>query len=84
MKSQTDRPPSKRNDYILLNTPRAEIFVVIEEICLAKHHLQMRGPKSKRDSKLFCLLHKDVYHGAEDCIKLAEEIEKLIERGYVK
>ena len=40
------------------------------------------GPN--KDKNKYCSYHKDIEHTTEQCVKLKDEIEFLIEKGYLK
>ena len=44
----------------------------------------MRGDRSKRNQNKYCRYHQDIGHTTEECIALKDEIEKLIQEGYLQ
>ncbi|KAL0445409.1 UNVERIFIED_CONTAM: hypothetical protein Slati_2263600 [Sesamum latifolium] len=77
-------PPPDITQYTPLKAPRAEIFAVAEQQGIVRRPLRMReDPKRMRSSKYY-QFHKDRGHSTEDCFQLKDEIEKLIQQGYLK
>ncbi|KAL0364157.1 UNVERIFIED_CONTAM: hypothetical protein Sangu_0513300 [Sesamum angustifolium] len=85
--NQRDRrrlPPSDITRYTPLNAPRAEILAVAEQQGIVQWPLHMRENPKRMKSNKYCLFHKDRSHSTEDCFHLKDEIEKLIQQGYLK
>ncbi|KAL2228828.1 UNVERIFIED_CONTAM: hypothetical protein Sindi_1862500 [Sesamum indicum] len=78
-------PPVGFARYTPLNAPRGEILVVAE-----RQGLINQWPKKMKDnpkrlkSDKYCRFHRDRGHTTEECHHLKNEIEKLIQRGYLK
>ncbi|KAL2246159.1 UNVERIFIED_CONTAM: hypothetical protein Sindi_2884100 [Sesamum indicum] len=78
-------PPAGFACYTPLNAPRGEILVVVE-----RQGLINQWPKKMKDnpkrfkSDKYCRFHRDRGHTTEECHHLKNEIEKLIQRGYLK
>ncbi|KAL0394775.1 UNVERIFIED_CONTAM: hypothetical protein Slati_4443700 [Sesamum latifolium] len=85
--NQRDRrcgPPPDITRYTPLKAPRAEILVVTERQGIIQWPLQMRKNSKRMKSDRYCLFYKDRGHSTEECLHLKDEIEKLIQRGYLK
>ncbi|KAL0393025.1 UNVERIFIED_CONTAM: hypothetical protein Sradi_2525300 [Sesamum radiatum] len=85
--SQRDRrrlPPSDITQYTPLNAPRAEILAVAEQQGIVQWPLHMRENPKRMKSNKYCLFHKDRGHSTEDCFHLKDEIEKLVQQGYLR
>ena len=44
----------------------------------------MPGDRSKRNQNKYCEFHRDIGYTTEECIALKDEIEKLIQEGYLQ
>ncbi|KAL0396511.1 UNVERIFIED_CONTAM: hypothetical protein Scaly_0099500 [Sesamum calycinum] len=77
-------PPSDITRYTSLSAPRAEILAVAEQQGIVQWPLRMRENPKRMKSNKYYLFYKDRGHGTEDCFHLKDEIEKLIQRGYLK
>ena len=44
----------------------------------------IQGDRSKRNQNKYCRFHRDIGHTTEECIALIDEIEKLIQEGYLQ
>ncbi|XP_052209204.1 uncharacterized protein LOC127812719 [Diospyros lotus] len=44
----------------------------------------LKSPPNTRSKKKYCRFHHDHGHDTEDCIQLKEEIQELINRGYLQ
>ncbi|KAL0394567.1 UNVERIFIED_CONTAM: hypothetical protein Slati_4422900 [Sesamum latifolium] len=83
-KEQRHMPSPDVTQYIPLKAPRAEILAVAERQGIVRRPLRMReDPKRMRSSK-YCQFHKDRGHSTEDCFHLKDEIEQLIQQGYLE
>ncbi|KAK4388383.1 hypothetical protein Sango_2444900 [Sesamum angolense] len=85
--NQRDRrrlPLSDITRYTPLNAPCAEILAVAEQQGIVQWPLHMRENPKRMKSHKYCLFHKDHGHSTEDCFHLKDEIEKLIQQGYLK
>ncbi|KAL0313246.1 UNVERIFIED_CONTAM: hypothetical protein Sradi_5723900 [Sesamum radiatum] len=77
-------PPPDVTQYTPLKAPHAEILAVAERQGIVRRPLRMReDPKRMRSSK-YCQFHKDRGHSTEDCFHLKDEIEQLIQQGYLE
>ncbi|KAL0428638.1 UNVERIFIED_CONTAM: hypothetical protein Slati_3038600 [Sesamum latifolium] len=77
-------PPPDITQYTPLKAPRAEILAVAEQQGIVRQPLRVReDPKRMRSSK-YCQFHKDRGHSTEDCFHLKDEIEQLIQQGYLE
>ncbi|XP_011102021.1 uncharacterized protein LOC105180059 [Sesamum indicum] len=78
-------PPVGLARYTLLNAPRGEILVVAEQQGLINQWPKKMKDNPKRfKSDKYCRFHRDRGHTTEECHHLKNEIEKLIQRGYLK
>ncbi|KAL0440607.1 UNVERIFIED_CONTAM: hypothetical protein Slati_2543700 [Sesamum latifolium] len=78
-------PPTEFTLYTPLNTSREEILVVAEEQGLVNQWPRKMKDNPKRlKSDKYCRFHRDRGHTAEECYHLKNEIEKLIQCGYLK
>ncbi|KAL0367614.1 UNVERIFIED_CONTAM: hypothetical protein Sradi_3651500 [Sesamum radiatum] len=72
------------SDYTPLKAPRAEILAVAERQGIVRRPLRMReDPKRMRSSK-YCQFYKDHGRSTEDCFHLKDDIEQLIQQGYLE
>ncbi|KAL0315330.1 UNVERIFIED_CONTAM: hypothetical protein Sradi_5411200 [Sesamum radiatum] len=86
-RNQRDRrrlPSSDITRYTPLNAPRVGILAVAEQQGIVQWPLHMRENPKRMKSNKYCLFHKDRGHSTEDCFHLKDEIEKLIQQGYLK
>ncbi|XP_052203975.1 uncharacterized protein LOC127809253 [Diospyros lotus] len=70
--------------FTLLNTPRAEILAIIENKDYLKKSRPMKAPANKRSKDKYCRFHRDHGHDMEECHQLKEEIQELINRGFLR
>ncbi|XP_052181892.1 uncharacterized protein LOC127794686 [Diospyros lotus] len=70
--------------FTLLNTPRAEILAIIENKDYLKKPRPMKAPANKRSKDKYCRFHRDHGHDTEECHQLKEEIQELINRGFLR
>ncbi|KAL0302868.1 UNVERIFIED_CONTAM: hypothetical protein Sradi_6154900 [Sesamum radiatum] len=77
-------PPDGFTKYTPLKAPRAEILVVAEQQGIVQWPRKMKDNPKRLKSDRYCRFHKDRGHSTEDCYHLKNEIEKLIQRGYLK
>ena len=70
--------------FTLLNTPRAEILATIENEDYLKKPRPMKTPADKRSKDKYCRFHRDHGHDTEECHQLKEEIQELINRGFLR
>ncbi|XP_022150858.1 uncharacterized protein LOC111018902 [Momordica charantia] len=64
--------------------PLEQVFVEIKDQRLLKWPERMKAPPSKRGKGRYCPFHLDHSHATQDCFDLKEEVEGLIQRGYLK
>ncbi|KAL0315536.1 UNVERIFIED_CONTAM: hypothetical protein Sradi_5431800 [Sesamum radiatum] len=78
-------PPTGFTHYTTLNASRGEILVVAEQQGLLHQWPRKMKDNPKRiKSKKYYRFHRDRGHTTEECHHLMNEIEKLIQRGYLK
>ncbi|KAL0371758.1 UNVERIFIED_CONTAM: hypothetical protein Scaly_0857400 [Sesamum calycinum] len=78
-------PPIGFAHYTTLNASRGEILVVAEQQGLIHQWPKKMKDNPKRvKSEKYCRFHRDRGHTTEECHHLMNEIEKLIQRGYLK
>ncbi|XP_052199534.1 uncharacterized protein LOC127806348 [Diospyros lotus] len=70
--------------FTLLNTPRLEILATIENEDYLKKSRPMKAPANKRSKDKYCRFHRDHGHDIEECHQLKEEIQELINRGFLR
>ncbi|XP_052203242.1 uncharacterized protein LOC127808678 [Diospyros lotus] len=78
------RPRWDPSRYTPLTVPRAEILATTEGKDYLKKPLPMRAPSDQRDREKYCRFHRDHGHDTADCYQLKQEIQELINRGYLK
>ncbi|XP_052189934.1 uncharacterized protein LOC127799746 [Diospyros lotus] len=96
VEQKTDYRPSRAPDrpgfggargspvnYTPLNTSRAEILLALEDKNYLRRPPPLKSPPNTRSKKKYCRFHRDHGHDTEDCIQLKEEIQELINRGYL-
>ncbi|XP_021773513.1 uncharacterized protein LOC110737462 [Chenopodium quinoa] len=76
-----NKAPMRYNSYTPLNAPRAAIYSVNQnrEGWVRPMPMKAKG----RDTKKYCMFHRDVGHYTEDCVQLKYNIEELIRRGHL-
>ncbi|KAL0462756.1 UNVERIFIED_CONTAM: hypothetical protein Slati_0163200 [Sesamum latifolium] len=78
-------PPAGFTLYTPLNAPRGEILVVAEQQGLINQWPRKMKDNPKRlKSDKYCRFHWDRGHTMEECHHLKNEIEKLIQCGYLR
>ncbi|KAK4386181.1 hypothetical protein Sango_2488700 [Sesamum angolense] len=78
-------PPIGFTHYTTLNASRGEILVVAEQQGLIHQWPRKMKDNPKRvKSEKYCRFHRDRGHTTEECHHLKNEIEKLIQCGYLK
>ncbi|KAK4402617.1 hypothetical protein Sango_1002400 [Sesamum angolense] len=78
-------PPTGFTHYTTLNASRGEILVVAKQQGLIHQWPRKMKDNPKRvKSEKYCRFHRDRGHTTEECHHLMNEIEKLIQRGYLK
>ncbi|KAL0313588.1 UNVERIFIED_CONTAM: hypothetical protein Sradi_5758100 [Sesamum radiatum] len=81
---QRHMPPDGFAKYTPLKAPRAEILTVAEQQGIVQWPGKMKDNPKRLKSDKYCRFHKDRGHSTEDCCHLKNEIEKLIQRGYLR
>ncbi|XP_077217982.1 uncharacterized protein LOC143852482 [Tasmannia lanceolata] len=80
-----ERSPERRErNFTPLNTSRNRILAAIRGEDFLKWQDKMLTKGNKRDKSKYCRFHKDHGHDTNDCRHLKEEIELLIQRGYLR
>ncbi|KAL0318861.1 UNVERIFIED_CONTAM: hypothetical protein Sangu_2042300 [Sesamum angustifolium] len=78
-------PPTGFTHYTTFNASRGEILVVAEQQGLIHQWPRKMKDNPKRvKSEKYCHFHRDRGHTTEECHHLMNEIEKLIQPGYLK
>ncbi|KAL0285582.1 UNVERIFIED_CONTAM: hypothetical protein Scaly_2814700 [Sesamum calycinum] len=78
-------PPTGFTHYTTLNASRGEILIVAEQQGLIHQWPRKMKDNPKRvKSEKYCRFHWDRGHTTEEYHHLTNEIEKLIQRGYLK
>ena len=67
-----------------LNVPRAKILATIEGKDYLKKPSPMRAPSNKRNKNKYYRFLQNHGHDTEECHQLKEEIQELINRGFLK
>ncbi|XP_052177503.1 uncharacterized protein LOC127791560 [Diospyros lotus] len=67
-----------------LNAPRAEILATIEGKDYLKKPRPMKAPSDKRNRNKYYRFHRDHGHDTKECHQLKEEIQELINRGFLR
>ncbi|XP_052181931.1 uncharacterized protein LOC127794725 [Diospyros lotus] len=70
--------------YTSLNASRAEILLALEDKNYLRRPPPLKSPPNTRSKKKYCCFHRDHGYETEDCIQLKEEIQELINRGYLR
>ncbi|XP_052176698.1 uncharacterized protein LOC127791001 [Diospyros lotus] len=70
--------------YTPLNASRAEILLALEDKDYLRRPPPLRSPPNTQSKRKYCRFHRDHGHVTEDCIQLKEEIQELINRGYLR
>ncbi|KAL0385498.1 UNVERIFIED_CONTAM: hypothetical protein Sradi_2944100 [Sesamum radiatum] len=81
---QMHMPPDGFAKYTPLKAPKAEILTVAERQGIMQWPRKMKDNPKRLKFDKYCRFHKDRGHNTEDCNHLKNEIEKLIQRGYLK
>ncbi|XP_077251921.1 uncharacterized protein LOC143891169 [Tasmannia lanceolata] len=83
--SRRERTPQRREEnYTPLNTSRRHILAAIKGEEFVRWPTRMISKGNKRDKSKYCRFHKDHGHDTDEFWHLKEEIELLINRGYLK
>ncbi|KAL0395236.1 UNVERIFIED_CONTAM: hypothetical protein Slati_4489800 [Sesamum latifolium] len=81
---QRHMPPDGFTRYTPLKAPRAKILMIAEQQGIVQWPRKMKDNPKRLKLDKYCRFHKDRGHSTEDCYHLKNEIEKLIQRGYLK
>ena len=82
--NSTPKPFTSRfNSYTLLNTSREQILMQVEGRNLRQNLSPMRAPMERRNMDKYYKLHKDKGHDTGECFQLRDQIEALIQEGYL-
>lgn len=74
---------TSRENYTQLNTSRAEVLVVMENMEGIRWPKKSDKPDVKKDQSKYCSFHKNHVHTTNSCRHLKDEIENLIKKGYL-
>ncbi|KAL0444420.1 UNVERIFIED_CONTAM: hypothetical protein Slati_2164700 [Sesamum latifolium] len=74
----------KAEFYTPLKTTRAEALATIESGGIVRWPSKMKGNEGKQKSSKYCQFHRDGGHTTEECFHLKEELERLIQSGYLQ
>ncbi|KAL0461287.1 UNVERIFIED_CONTAM: hypothetical protein Slati_0016300 [Sesamum latifolium] len=72
------------NVYTPLTIPITQAFMAVEEKGLLTHPRSWRDISQRPKSDKFCRFHNDYGHTMEECRHLKNEIERLIQNGYLQ
>ncbi|MCQ7416408.1 retropepsin-like domain-containing protein, partial [Salmonella enterica] len=64
--------------------PQEQVLMEIRNTGLLKFPGRMKSSADRRDKSQYCLFHRDHGHSTRNCIQLKDEIEALIQNGYLK
>ncbi|XP_052181996.1 uncharacterized protein LOC127794786 [Diospyros lotus] len=78
------RPRCDSGGFTPLNAPRADILATIKGKDYLKKPRPIKAPSDKRNRSKYCYFHRDHGHDTEECHQLKEEIQELINRGFLK
>ncbi|KAL0416567.1 UNVERIFIED_CONTAM: hypothetical protein Slati_3488600 [Sesamum latifolium] len=81
---QRHMPPNTFTKYTPLKVPRAEILTIAEQQAIVQWPRKMKENPKRLKSDRYCQFHKYRGHNTEDSYHLKNEMEKLIQRGYMK
>ncbi|KAL0458564.1 UNVERIFIED_CONTAM: hypothetical protein Slati_0483600 [Sesamum latifolium] len=70
--------------YTPLTVPITQVFMAIEEKGLITRPRSWRDMPQRPKSDKFCRFHNDYGHATEECRHLKNEIERLIQNGYLQ
>ncbi|XP_077252503.1 uncharacterized protein LOC143891885 [Tasmannia lanceolata] len=83
--SRRERTPQRREEnYTPLNASRRHILAAIKGEEFVRWPTRMISKGNKRDKSKYCRFHKDHGHDTDECWHLKEQIELLINRGYLE
>ncbi|KAL0413054.1 UNVERIFIED_CONTAM: hypothetical protein Sradi_1507100 [Sesamum radiatum] len=80
------KPPFQRVNvvYTPLTVPITQAFMAVEEKGLIARPRSWRDTPQRPKSDKFCRFHNDYGHSTEECRHLKNEIERLIQNGYLQ
>ncbi|XP_052172145.1 uncharacterized protein LOC127788065 [Diospyros lotus] len=78
------RPRWDSGGFTPLNALREEILSTIKGKDYLKKPRPMKAPSDERNRSKYCRFHQDHGHDTEECHQLKEEIQELINRGFLK
>ncbi|KAL0420239.1 UNVERIFIED_CONTAM: hypothetical protein Slati_3046800 [Sesamum latifolium] len=80
------KPPFQRINavYTPLTVPITQVFTAVEEKGLITRPRSWRDTPQCPKSDKFCRFHNDYGHATEECRHLKNEIERLIQNGYLQ
>ncbi|KAL0438686.1 UNVERIFIED_CONTAM: hypothetical protein Slati_2351600 [Sesamum latifolium] len=80
------KPPFQRVNamYTPLTVPITQAFMAVEEKGLITQPRAWRDTPQRPKSNKFCRFHNDYGHTTEECRHLKNEIERLIQNGYMQ
>ncbi|KAL0373918.1 UNVERIFIED_CONTAM: hypothetical protein Sradi_3307500 [Sesamum radiatum] len=80
------KPPFQRVNavYTPLTVPITQAFMAVEEKGLIARPRSWRDTLQRPKSDKFCRFHNDYGHNMEECRHLKNEIERLIQNGYLQ
>ena len=70
--------------YTPLSVLKEQLLKQIRDLDLLWKPKEIRTAPNQRDKSKYCRSHKDHGHNTNDCFNLKEEIESLIQQGYLK
>ena len=77
--------PKRYATYSIKNTPRTDILAAIDNKGYGiEWPRKFKENQASRGSDHYCRFHKQPGHTTEDCIDLKNEVERLIQLGYLK
>ncbi|KAJ4715113.1 Retrotransposon gag domain-containing protein [Melia azedarach] len=78
------RESATTHAYHPLNTTREQVFYAIRDKGLLTRPPKLITPLGKRNLKRYCDFHEEYGHSTADCFNLREQIQNLINNGYLK
>ncbi|XP_077223355.1 uncharacterized protein LOC143856959 [Tasmannia lanceolata] len=82
--SRERSPLHREEEYTPLNIRRARILTAIQGEQFLTWPQNLQTPGDKRNKSKYCRFHKDHSHDTDECRHLKEEIENLLQIGYLK
>ena len=71
------------NSYTPLNTSREHILMQVDRKNLLHNPRLIRAPLDRRNMTKYCKFHMDRGHDTTECFQLRDQIEALIQEGYL-